>query len=138
MLASEEMAAHPTLSESSLHPTVTKLTSDKIALGIKTWFMLSLLTGRPHDSCLPGPPASYNQGSLSCRKFPWQPVSLLSLATLPAAMGCNPRTLRPILEPEDLNPTGLKMRMGPQDLQEGFPGHKENKCQGESCPGLEI
>lgn len=139
MLASEEMAAHPTLSESSLHPTATKLPSHKIILGTKTWFMLSLLPGCPHDSCLPCPPASYNQGSLSCRKFPWHTcVPAVSLATLPAAMGCNPQTLRPILEPEDLNPTSLKMKMGPQGLQEDFPGHKENKCQSKSCSGFKM
>lgn len=84
------------------------------------------------------PQTATTKGPSPAGNSPGIPVSLLSLATLPAAMGCNPQTLRPILEPEDLNPTSLKMRMGPQGLQEDFPGHKENKCQSKSCSGFKM
>lgn len=49
-------------------------------------------------------------------------VFLLTLATLPAALGCNPQHLRPILEPEGHNPVGLKMRVVLQEVTRSFPG----------------
>lgn len=138
LLASEEMVAHPTLSESSLYPTATKLQCDEIILGTETWFLLSLPPGCPHDSCLPCPPALYNQGSLSFRKLPWSSCVPLPFPhyQLPWAVTHGFSDLP--WNQKTPSPNGLNMRLGLQELQEASPDHIESKYQGERCPGLEI
>lgn len=80
----------PTLSESSLYLTATKLPTDKIILGTETLFMLSLLPGCPYD--LLCPPALYNQVSLSSGNVPRPSCVPDALGHIPAALGYKPTT----------------------------------------------
>lgn len=102
-------ASTPTLSESSVYPTVSKLPYDMIILGTEILFTLSLLLGRPHNFHLSCPPTFYNQGPLSPGTPPGIAVSLLPSVIYQLHWAINPQPLTHLLGPEDLNPIGLKI-----------------------------